>query len=257
MPKNPNSFKKPPKKYQPKGLEIVFEDRDIIVVNKSSGLLTVGNDKVRERTAYFLLNDYVRKGNPKSRNRIFIVHRLDQNTSGLLLFAKSEEAKCYLQDNWQDFKKTYFAVARGKMPEQEGLITSYLAENSIRKMYSVNDPEKGKLAKTEYRVTRESAQYSLLEINLLTGRKNQIRVHLADKGCPVVGDKKYGPKQSGIRRLCLHAASITFKHPYSKEETTFTAPVPVYFKTVMRESTRSTQPRKPHGRKKNEQRRRT
>ena len=257
MPNNPTSFKKPPKKYQPKGLEIIYEDRDIIVVNKSAGLLTVGNDKVRERTAYFLLNDYVRKGNPKSRNRIFIVHRLDQNTSGLLLFAKSETAKRYLQDNWQDFKKTYYAVARGKMPEQEGLITSYLAENSIHKMYSIKDPEKGKLAKTAYKVTRESVQYSLLEIDLQTGRKNQIRVHLADKGCPVVGDKKYGPKATGIKRLCLHAASITFTHPFSKEEMVFTSSAPVYFKTLMRESTRNTQPREPRGRKNNEKRRRT
>ncbi len=225
-------FKRPPKKYQPRGLSILYEDRDILVVDKVSGLLTVGTERIRENTAYYLLNDYVRKGNPKSWHRIFIVHRLDRDTSGVIVFAKTEEAKRYLQTEWQGFQKTYYAVVRGSLPEKEGLITSYLAENSAHKMYSVSDPRKGKLAKTKYRVLEESALYSLLEIELLTGRKNQIRVHLADAGCPVAGDKKYGGKQKGTKRLMLHSASLTLVHPHSKEKMTFSTPIPTGFKTL-------------------------
>jgi len=190
----------------------------------------------RENTAHHLLNEYVRKGNSKSKNRVFIVHRLDRDTSGILLFAKSEKAKRFLQDEWQNFEKKYIAVVCGSLPEKKGLIRSYLVENSAHKMYSVNDPEKGKLAKTEYRVLKESTTYSLLEINLLTGRKNQIRVHCADQGCPVVGDKKYGVKEPGIKRLCLHAASIAFIHPFTKEPMNFETKVPAYFETLLKKS---------------------
>ena len=201
-----------------------------------SGLLTVSNEKVKENTAYYLLNDYVRKGNQKSRKRIFIVHRLDRDTSGIIVFAKNENAKRYLQEEWQGFQKKYYAVVHGTLPEKEGVITSFLAENRVHKMYSIADPKKGKLAKTGYKVLRESTKYSLLEIDLLTGRKNQIRVHLADKGYPVVGDKKYGVKEKGIKRLTLHAASITIVHPYSKEKMTFTTKVPAYFESLIKGS---------------------
>ncbi len=232
-PLSPEKFKSPPKKYHPKGLAILYEDRDILVVNKASGLLTVSNDKVRENTAYYLLNTYVRKGNQKSRNRVFIVHRLDRDTSGVIVFAKNEKAKHYLQEEWQGFAKKYYAVVHGKLPEKEGVITSYLAENRAYKIYSVDDPEKGKLARTGYKVLKESEKYSLLEIDLLTGRKNQIRVHLSEKGCPVAGDKKYGKNEKGIKRLTLHAASITILHPYTKEKMTFKLKLPAYFKSVV------------------------
>ncbi len=227
-------FKRPPKRYQPKGLTILYEDRDIIVVDKVNGLLTVSSEKVRDKTAYFLLNEYVRKGNQKSRRRVFIVHRLDKDTSGVIVFAKNEKAKRYLQEEWQNFSKKYYALVHGTMPQEEGVITSYLAENSVHNMYSVTDPKKGKLAKTGYKVIKETAKYSLLEIDLLTGRKNQIRVHLADKGCAVVGDKKYGVKEKSIKRLMLHAASLTITHPFSKEEMTFTTKVPAYFESHMK-----------------------
>ena len=222
-------FKRPPKRYQPRGLSILYEDRDIIVVDKVGGLLTVSNAKTRENTAYYLLNEYVRKGNAKSRLRVFVVHRLDKETSGVLVFAKSEAAKRYLQDEWQGFQKQYYALVHGALPDKEGVITSYLAENAAHRMYTVTDPKKGKLARTGYRVLSTTAKRSLLEIDLLTGRKNQIRVHLADKGCPVVGDKKYGLKDKGDKKLALHAASITIRHPHSKEEMTFTAELPAYF----------------------------
>ena len=220
------TFKGPPKRHQPNGLSILYEDRDILVVDKACGVLTVSNDKVRENTAYYLLTDYVRKGNSKSKNRVFIVHRLDRDTSGVIVFAKHERAKRYLQDEWHEFKKVYYAVVHGAPPEKEGIITSYLAENQAHKMYSVRDPAKGKLARTGYRVVKETEQYSLLEIDLLTGRKNQIRVHLAEQGCPVAGDRKYGRPEKSAIRLALHAASLTIRHPHTKEQMVFTARVP-------------------------------
>ncbi|MCK5156547.1 MAG: RluA family pseudouridine synthase [Spirochaetales bacterium] len=227
------NFKKPPKKHQPKGLSILYEDRDILVVDKMSGLLTVSTEKTRENTAFFLLNEYVRKGNSKSRNRVFIVHRLDRDTSGVLVFAKSEEAKRYLQDEWQKFQKTYYAVVHGAMQEKEGVISSYLAENRAFKMYSVKNPEEGKFARTGYKVIKETKNYSFLEIYLYTGKKNQIRVHLAERGCPIFGDKKYGQKEKGNRRLALHSTSIMLLHPHTKEKITFTAKVPDYFALLL------------------------
>jgi len=231
--KNPKKFKAPPKRFHPKGLSILYEDLDILVVDKSSGLLTVGSGNEKIKTAYFRLTDYVRRGNPKSSNRIFIVHRLDRDTSGVLLFAKTEKAKFYLQDNWQEFQKKYSAVIVGTLDKKEDIITSYLVENSIHKMYSVQNPAKGQLAKTGYKVLQESKHYSLLEIALLTGRKNQIRVHFAEKNCPVAGDKKYGEKQKGIKRLALHAASITFRHPHTKQTMTFEAKIPGFFYSLL------------------------
>lgn len=233
MHNDPNRFKGPPKRFQPRGLTILFEDRDILVVDKTSGLLTVSTDRINENTAYYLLTNYVRKGNPKSRHRLFIVHRLDRDTSGVIVFAKTSDAKRYLQDEWHRFRKTYYAVVHGTPPEKEGVITSYLIENRAHKVYSVGDSAKGKLSKTGYRVLRESQKYSLLEIDLLTGRKNQIRVHLSDGGFPVVGDAKYGKKRKDTRRLMLHAASLALMHPHSREEMTFTAKIPGYFGALM------------------------
>jgi RluA family pseudouridine synthase len=231
---NPQEFKKPSKRHQPRGLTILYEDRDIIVVDKVSGLLTVSTAKVKEETAYFLLTDYVRKGNPKSRNRIFIVHRLDKDTSGILVFAKSETAKYYLQDEWHNFKKSYFAVVHGALKKPQGIISSYLAENIAHKVYSVDDPKKGKLAQTVYKVIKASKHYSLLEIELLTGKKNQIRVHFSEQDNPVAGDNKYGKKVRGIKRLALHSASLTILHPYSKQPMTFESKMPVYFETLLK-----------------------
>ena len=181
-------FKSPSKKHQPKGLTILYEDLDLLVVNKANGLLTVSTDREKDKTAYALLNNYVRKGNARSKNRVFIVHRLDRDTSGVLVFAKNEKAKRYLQDQWATFDKIYFAVVYGKLPDKEGVITSYLVENKAHKMYSVKDSAKGKFSKTGYKVINESKRFSLLKINLFTGRKNKIRVHLAEKGHPIAGD---------------------------------------------------------------------
>ena len=203
-------------------------------MDKINGLLTVSNEKVKENTAYYILNEYVRKGNPKSKNRIFIVHRLDRDTSGVLVFAKNENTKRYLQEGWPEFKKIYYAVVHRTLPEKEGIITSYLTENRIHRMYSVDNPKKGKLARTGYKVLKESKKYSLLEVELLTGRKNQIRVHFAEKGCPVVGDKKYGEKETGFHRLTLHAGSLTILHPFTKEKMTFETKIPASFKSLVK-----------------------
>lgn len=227
-------FKSSPKRYHPKGLTILYEDHDILVIDKSSGLLTMGNEKASVNTAHYLLNEYVRKGNSKSKKRIYIVHRLDRDTSGVLIFAKSDQAKRYLQDNWVNFTKTYYAVVMGSLSKKEDTISSYLVENSVHKVYSTNNSDEGKLAKTQYKVVKENANYSLVEIELLTGRKNQIRVHMADSGCAVAGDYVYGEKKKGIKRLMLHAAILSVTHPETKEQMKFEAPIPNVFDRLMK-----------------------
>jgi tRNA pseudouridine32 synthase/23S rRNA pseudouridine746 synthase/23S rRNA pseudouridine1911/1915/1917 synthase len=214
---------------RPGGLAILYEDRDLLVIDKPAGLLTMATDKERERTAYWLATDYVRRGFAGSRNRVFIVHRLDRDTSGVLVFAKTPEAKNALQDHWEEVEKTYVAVAHGLFAEPEGTISSYLAENQAQVVFSTPDPALGKISHTAYRVVRESGGLSLLEIRLLTGRKNQIRVHLADRGHPVLGDSKYGRSDDGCKRLALHARMLTLKHPSTGRRLTFEAPVPDHF----------------------------
>jgi RluA family pseudouridine synthase len=217
------------KRHLPRGMEILYEDDSLLVVDKPAGLVTVGTDNNKTNTAYYALTNYVRKGNYKSRNRIFIVHRLDQSTSGVLVFAKTPQAKFNLQTQWKDTEKKYIAVIYGQLAKKEDVITSYLAESKAYVVYSTTDKVKGKLAHTAYKVLKESRRFSLLEINLLTGRKNQIRVHLADKGHPVVGDRKYGKERDPFRRLALHAKSISFKHPSTGRQMTFETKVPKYF----------------------------
>jgi len=229
MPKKKRSTNK----HLPKGLKILYEDKDILVVDKPAGLLSVATATNKTRTAYYFLTDYVRKGCPKSRNRLFTVHRLDQWTSGVLVFAKSEEIKLRLQAQWKETKKKYLAVVHGRPAQKEGIITSYLAENKAFVVYSTPDPAKGKLSRTAYKVLKETGQFSLLEVGLLTGRKNQIRVHLADSGHPVVGDRKYGKAADRFRRLALHSKSISFKHPATGEQLTFDTKVPAYFRNLL------------------------
>lgn len=208
------------------GISILHEDSSVIVVEKPCGLLTIGTERDKTRTVHSILNDYVRKGDPRSRNRIYVVHRLDRETSGILLFARSEQAKKFLQDQWQDTDKHYFAVVHGSLSPKDGLISSYLAENSAYSVYSTLDPAQGKLSHTEYRVHKETKGLSLLEIHLLTGRKHQIRVHLSEKGHPVVGDKKYGKGSDSSPTLALHARSLSFTHPSTGKRMNFTTGIP-------------------------------
>ncbi|MDD5134997.1 MAG: RluA family pseudouridine synthase [Phycisphaerae bacterium] len=217
----------------PRGLKILYEDRDILIVDKPAGLLTVGTATDKTRTVYYILTDYIRKGCAKSHNRIFIVHRLDQWTSGVLIFAKSEEIKLRLQAQWKNTKKKYLAVVHGRFAQKEGIITSYLAENKSMVVYSTTNAAKGKLSHTAYKVIKETEKFSLLEINLLTGRKNQIRVHLADKAHPIAGDRKYGKTDDGCKRLALHSKSISFKHPAADRIVTFETKMPNYFNKLL------------------------
>lgn len=221
--------KRTPAKYQPKGLLILHEDKDLIVVEKPCGLLTIGTDRDKTRTAHTILNEYVRKGDRRSRNRVYIVHRLDRETSGILIFAKSEYIKTFLQGHWQDTDKRYLTVVYGSLIPKTGTISSYLAENSAFKVYSTPVPALGKLSHTEYQVLKEARGLSLLEINLLTGRKHQIRVHLSEKGHPVVGDKKYGKGNDAYGTLALHAKSISFTHPVTGKTLSFETGIPDYF----------------------------
>jgi len=221
--------KRQPAKHQPRGLTILHEDRDIIVVEKPCGLLTIGTDRDKTRTAHTILNEYVRKGDPRSRNRVYIVHRLDRETSGILIFARSEAAKIFLQGHWEETDKRYLAVVNGTLPQKTGTISSYLAENSAFTVYSTPDPAAGKLSHTEYTVLKEAKGLSLLEIHLLTGRKHQIRVHLSERGHPIVGDKKYGRANDGSGTLALHARSISFTHPVCGKQMTFATGIPDFF----------------------------
>jgi RluA family pseudouridine synthase len=222
-------------KRQPGGLAIHYEDKDLLVVEKPAGLLTVGTDNNKTRTAHYLLNDYVRKGNPKSRNRVYVVHRLDQDTSGLLIFAKSEQAKKFLQEHWAETQKHYLAIVHGRLVPDAGRITSSLAENAAHNVYSTPDPAKGKLSHTDYRELRAAKGLSLLDIHLVTGRKHQIRVHFAERGHPLVGDKKYGQDKPVARRLALHASSISFTHPFNGRTLHFATGLPDDFARLLGE----------------------
>jgi tRNA pseudouridine32 synthase/23S rRNA pseudouridine746 synthase len=219
-------LKKPAARHQPKGVALLHEDSDVIVVHKPCGLLTMGTERDKSRTVHCILNDYVRKGNSKSRNRVYIVHRLDRDTSGVLIFAKSEAAKRILQEQWETTTKIYLAVVHGTPLPRQGTISSYLAENGAFNVYSTPDPAKGKLSHTQYKVLKEVKGLSLLEIHLLTGRKHQIRVHFAEKGHPVVGDNKYGPANDAYAALALHARSISFTHPVSGKAMYFETEIP-------------------------------
>lgn len=222
-----------PKKYQPRGFEILHDDLDIIVGNKAPGILTVAAKWENENTVHNLLNLYVRKGNPRSNKCVYVVHRLDQATSGILIFAKSEEVQHFLKDNWKSAIKTYLTIVHGKLPRQSGTISSYLSEDENYMMHSSKDSSDGKLAITEYNVLKETDKYSLVKINLLTGKKNQIRVHMAQEGCPVVGDNKYGKANTPFKQLMLHSESLEVTHPHKKTRISFKAPVPSYFKKVL------------------------
>lgn len=238
MPLQPKPFQATPRKFHPRGTVLVYEDHDLLVVDKRAGLLTVAyENQPSEVNAYQLLLHYVRRGNPKSRARIYMVHRLDRDTSGLLLFAKSPEARKFLIDSWHSFHKNYLAVVAGILPEKVGNIRSYLADGSKingYKVASVLNPKLGQFASTDYKVIRENGQRSLLELTLNTGRKNQIRVHLSEMGFPILGDSKYGDKTPGIKRLALHAARMRIQHPYTQEPMSFEAPVPETFDLYMR-----------------------
>ena len=200
-------------KHDRRPLPIIYEDEDIIAINKPSGLLSVATDREKGRTAYRLVSDYVVSKNPKAR--IHVVHRLDEDTSGVLIFAKSHEVREALQNSWQEIVscRAYYAVVEGEMEQQEGTLRDYLTQNDLHLVYVTKNKTKGKLAVTNYKVIKYKAPFTLLDVHIDSGRKNQIRVQLGNIGHHVIGDDKYGEPANPINRLGLHAYQLTFVNP--------------------------------------------
>lgn len=212
-------------------MQMVYEDDDIIVVNKGYGLLSVGTGSARkEETAYNILKDYVKAKHPS--NKIFVVHRLDRGTSGLMMFAKSMEAQQAMQHNWNNMvlERKYVAVLEGILESDEGVVKSNLGETSRYEVYSTDEENVGRPAITRYKVLKRGNGRTLAEFSLDTGRKNQIRVHASKElGHPIIGDKKYGARTSPINRLALHARTLRFAHPITKKDMKFETPIPMKF----------------------------
>ena len=215
-------------------LKIVYEDAYLIVVEKEPGLLSVKTDREKERTAATILTEYLHKSN--KRSQVYVVHRLDRDTSGLMMFAKDEQTQHTLRDNWHQivYDRRYVAVLHGDMEEDSGMVRSWLTD---KKLYVASSPvdDGGQLAITHYKTIKRANGYSLVELQLETGRKNQIRVHMADLGHPVVGDGRYGMEEdiNPLNRLGLHAFKLCFYHPVTGEQMQFETPYPAVFKRLM------------------------
>jgi 23S rRNA pseudouridine1911/1915/1917 synthase len=216
------------------GLKILFEDEDLIVINKEAGLLSIASEKEKNETAYHLLMEHVRRNHPK--NRVFVVHRLDRDTSGVMMYAKSKEVQQILQNSWKESvqDRRYVALVEGAVQKPDGTITSWLTESKTLKMYSSPTPNGGQKAVTHYKVLQKNKNYSLLEVQLETGRKNQIRVHMQELGHSIVGDKKYGSTQNPIGRMGLHALGITFQHPTTGQLMNFETDIPGKFSRMVK-----------------------
>ena len=211
-------------------LDIIYEDDDIIVINKEAGLLSIASDNEKVDTAYRMVLDYVKSKNP--RNRVYGTHRIDKETSGVLMFTKNESLRDELQDSWNDIvtKRGYYALVEGKVEKQEDTLINYLMETSTNIMYASNDRKNGKKAITHYKVIKANNRYSLLDVNIDSGRKNQIRVALSNINHPIVGDEKYGNKISSIKRLGLHAYELDIK--IRGKEYKFVSKIPSVFNSV-------------------------
>lgn len=212
-----------------KKLDIIYEDKNILVVNKPSGILTASTPKEKEKTLFHEVSYYVKKSNPKAK--VFIVHRLDKDTSGIVMFAKNQNVKYAYQNGWDKLvlKRGYTAIVDGVLEKKQGTIKSYLKETKTLLVYSSNDKKNGKLAITNYNVVKESKHYSMLDVEIKTGRKNQIRVHMKDINHPILGDKKYGSKKSPVNRLMLHAGVLTITNPKTKKKMEFICKAPKSF----------------------------
>jgi 23S rRNA pseudouridine1911/1915/1917 synthase len=223
----PTKAPPPPTDDLPEGVAVLYEDDAIIVIHKPPHLLTMATDSEKERTAYSFLNTYLRDSAHSGRARVWIVHRLDRETSGVLLFAKTEEAKEFLQTHWQDFEKRYLALVEGAPPANSGTLRGYIDESQPHRVFVRNGPGPGaREAITHYRVLRHGMGRTLVELTLETGRRHQIRLQLAEIGCPVVGDTKYEAKSNPVRRLALHSAHLRIDHPETGKSMTFESPLP-------------------------------
>jgi len=215
-----------------RGFSIVYEDEHLIVIDKHAGILSIATKGEKNYTAYSFLSRHVKYQNPS--NKIFVVHRLDRETSGLMVFARSAKVQKLLQENWNEniLERTYIAITQGVVPEDEGTIQSYLHESKALMVYSTEDPDGGKLAITNFKVLKRSDQFTLLEVRLDTGRKNQIRVHMSDYGYPLINDKKYGATANPIGRLGLHARVLSFIHPITRQPLRFQTAIPRKFTRI-------------------------
>lgn len=214
-------------------LRIVYEDADIIVIDKRNGLLSIGTDKEQKRTAYYILSDYVKEQHPD--NKIFVVHRLDRETSGLMMFAKSEKVQEQMQRGWHKLvlDRRYVAVIEGALPHAKGVIDAPLTQDRNHKMW-VTRPGEGEDATTYYTTLRRGKEYSLVDLRLVTGKKNQIRAHLEWKGTPIAGDKKYHAKTNPAGRVCLHAYKLSITHPTTGQELHFDTRIPKLFEECVK-----------------------
>lgn len=225
------NFGRPFVRFRHPRVQLVYEDDDILVINKGYGLLSVsrGSDK-KELTAYDIVKKYLKEISPA--NKVFVVHRLDKHTSGLMMLAKTPEAQEALQHNWNNMvlDRRYVAVVEGIPESESGEIRSYLGETSEHQVYSSQQADDGKLAVTRYNTLARGNGYTLMEFSLDTGRKNQIRVHAAKElGHPITGDRRYGARTSPIGRLALHARTLSFVHPVTRKLMKFETPVPERF----------------------------
>lgn len=235
------SRQKPAAAFHNNLIRLVYEDAYLLVVEKQPGLLSVSSEREKERTAASILTEYLRKSN--KRARAYVVHRLDRDTSGLMMFAKDEQTQNRLRDNWHDivYDRRYIAVLVGEMEKDYGTVESYLTDHKLYVSSSIED-DGGQLAITHYQTIRRGSGLSLVEMRLETGRKNQIRVHMADLGHPVAGDGRYGIEDANpLGRLALHAFKLCFYHPVTGERMQFETPYPASFKRVV---SLSNQPRK-------------
>lgn len=219
--------KQAPKKFLPRGVRILFEDADLLIIEKPCGLLSVPARYEPDRNALTLMTHFIRKGQSKSRKELFAVNRLDRETSGILVFAKSLSLREHMHDDWNAVKKTYLAVLAGKLPNDEGLLESYLRQDENYRVRSVKNPQEGKLAQTRYRVLARGNNWTCVCAELITGRKNQIRVQFSEIEHAVLGDKMYGHVRA--ERLALHAWKIAFPHPRTGKLIELESPPPPFF----------------------------
>jgi 23S rRNA pseudouridine1911/1915/1917 synthase len=213
------------------GLKIVYLDEDIVIVDKSAGLLSMGSEGEKERTAHRILNEHLKALTSSQSQQAFVVHRLDRETSGLMMFARSRAVQATLQENWKSVTKKYLAVVEGVPAKAEGTLRDNLVESKSLRMRRVD--RGGALAITHYRVLRKGRENSLIELTLETGRKNQIRVQMAGLGHPIVGDRKYGATRDPARRLALHSCELKFRHPVSGAPMNFRSAMPTHLTELL------------------------
>ena len=225
-------------KKERKNLPIIFENNELIVINKPSGLLSIASDREKGRTAYRMVNDYLQQKDKHAR--IYVVHRLDEDTSGVLLFAKNPQIKDILQKEWNEIVKSrrYYAIVEGRLEKKEDTLINYLKENALNLMYVSSDKKNGKKCITHYKVIRSNDLYSLLDVDIDSGRKNQIRVQLGNINHYVIGDDKYGEPSNPLKRLGLHAYELSFVHPLTNKLMVFTAPMPEEFNSLFNKTTK-------------------